>query len=484
MNYWVNLTDPKQRANILAALRIVDADAELSTVPADWNLTVAWDAEYVVRITLETPGVIETWQSNDPSIHDRRWRGNDLQLRLKELIRLGVIRLMDRFLDKPVPWGILSGVRPTKIFHFLRDRGFSIPEIREQLLGIYGLDPVKTDLVLEVGARQEPFFKPESTVGIYIGIPFCPTRCHYCSFPAVPLSTHGHLVANFLAGLKIEAQAISELCQEMGLQVESVYVGGGTPTSLDEATFSEIIQTIVRNFVDDSIVEFTVEAGRPETLSPIKLQTMLNAGVSRISINPQTMNQSTLDRIGRRHTVADVYNAVASVKTTQLILNMDLIAGLPGESGADFGDSLQKVIDLEPQNITVHTLAPKRAAAWRNDFSALDLLAASELSIALENGRTLLRGNGYVPYYLYRQRHILADQENTGYGTLGTESIYNIQMMEERQTIFGLGAGAVTKWVTGHRVIRHQNPKCPATYYHRIQDELVKKAQQTRLLLG
>ncbi len=487
MQYWVNLTDSKQQANVLAALRIVDPAAELGDERAPWRLTFSWTPQLTVKLVVTGSGTNQLWEFTDPTVSDPRWREQDRQLRLKELIRLGIIRIFQTILAIPVPWGILSGVRPTKIFHFLRGRGFSIPEIRRQLLEIYALDEVKADLVLEVGIKQERFFKPSGTIGIYVGIPFCPTRCYYCSFPAVPLTTHGHLVKNFLAGLKLEAAGMAGLCRELGLQVESVYLGGGTPTSLDEAAFAEVIQTVKQSFMTaGTVAEFTVEAGRPETVSRVKLQTMLDAGVTRISVNPQTMNQATLERIGRRHTVDDIYGAVRAVQRTDLLLNMDLIVGLPGENGADFHDSLQKVVQLVPENITVHTLAPKRASAWRKNFSDLDLAAPADLTAATENVRRLLGQNGYQPYYLYRQRHILAEQENIGYGKPGTESIYNIQMMEERQTILGLGAGAVTKWVTGSdfQVTRHQNPKCPATYFGRIAAELVKKAQQTRLLLG
>jgi oxygen-independent coproporphyrinogen-3 oxidase len=247
-----------------------------------------------------------------------------------------------------------------------------------------------------------------------------------------------------------------------------------------------VLRWITDAFDIRRLSEFTVEAGRPETVSKAKIEAMVASGVNRISINPQTMQTATLRGIGRNHSIADIYNAVDLVKATNLILNMDLILGLPNETGTMFLDSLQKVIAIDPENITVHTLAPKRAASWHKEFDELNLLQSQELVNAHGIAVDLLQQHGFIPYYLYRQRAILGDLENIGYAKRGTESVYNIQMMEERQTILGLGGGAVTKWVVGpdFKVSRHQNPKCPATYYQRVSEDIVKKAQLTRILLS
>jgi oxygen-independent coproporphyrinogen-3 oxidase len=210
---------------------------------------------------------------------------------------------------------------------------------------------------------------------------------------------------------------------------------------------------------------------------------MVRAGVTRVSVNPQTMQARTLKLIGRAHTVEQARQAVSLVKREPLALNMDLILGLPGETGADFGDSLAQVLALQPDNLTIHTLAPKRAASWRKNFARLDLARDQELQTVSRQALELLRQAGYAPYYLYRQRAILAGLENIGYTLPGQAGIYNIQMMEERQSILGLGGGAVTKWVVGpdHQVGRHQNSKCPAGYSQRIHADVATKMRQTRL---
>jgi oxygen-independent coproporphyrinogen-3 oxidase len=493
MQYRINIEDQKQLPNIEAALKIVDPEAELikegqQSATVDLELTVTYTPDFHVRVLATgLSGDDNEWEYYDQEIQDPRYNESDRKQRLKELVRLGIITLVGKAIGKKPPWGILSGVRPAKIYHYLREKGFTPAEVGEKLLKTYGLAPQKADLLLEAGKLQEKYFNKGSRIGIYIGIPFCPTRCNYCSFAAVSLETHSHLVSGFLKALEREIQVISGLCAEFGFQVETIYLGGGTPTSLEENQFNRLLDLLAANFLTASTIEFNVEAGRPETLSEGKLLAMARSGVNRISVNPQSMRESTLKEIGRHHRVFDVYRAVEMVKEfSDLALNMDLILGLPGEKGVDFLESLQKVIAFKPENITVHTLAPKRAAAWRKNFSDLLLTQSDELAQAMERAIDILKSNQYQPYYLYRQRLILADLENIGFAKPNRENIYNIQMMEERQTILGLGGGAVTKWVVGsdHRVYRHQNPKCPATYSGRLETEIVKKVQQTRLLLG
>lgn len=493
MKYLIDIKDKKQLPNIEAALKIIDHNTEIATdvqssTDIDLELAVSYTPDFHVKVWI--PGLAgseKEWEYYDREIQDGRYNESDRKQRLKELIRLGVITVAGRHFGKKPPWGILSGVRPTKIYHYLRDKGFTPDEIREKLLNIYGLSPEKADLLLEVGSLQERYLANGAKISVYIGIPFCPTRCRYCSFAAVSLETHRHLVKNFLVALEREIEAMSSLRAEFGWQVESIYLGGGTPTSLEEEEFSRLLELLTQAFFTHATVEYTVEAGRPETVSREKLLAMSRHRVNRISINPQTMEESTLSEIGRRHSIGDIYEAIAKVrKFPELSLNMDLILGLPGENGGTFLESLQKVMAIKPENITIHTLAPKRAAAWRKHFTELELSQSSDLAVAMERAICLLESAQYQPYYLYRQRLILADLENIGFAKPQQESIYNIQMMEERQTILGLGGGAVTKWVVGseHRVYRHQNPKCPATYGQRLESEIVKKVQQTRLLLG
>jgi oxygen-independent coproporphyrinogen-3 oxidase len=493
MKYHIESNDMRQLANIEAALKILDHSTVISN-HTDCDLHIVVQTSDAFSVIVQSPDLPENencWEMNDTEIFDPRYNQEDRKQRLKELVRLGIINLVGNYLQIKPPWGILSGVRPTKIFHNFRDKGFSAAEIREKLLNIYGLIPPKADLLIEIGSKQEQFFKTGRIVSIYLGIPFCPTRCRYCSFSAVPLGTHGHLVKSFIHSLLEEIEATGNLCREYHFSVESIYIGGGTPTAIDDQAFLAVIAALVQNFEPVATglhpLEFTVEAGRPETITAAKLAIMNDFGVTRVSVNPQTMNPETLALIGRNHTINQVVTAVAAVKQyPRLVLNMDLILGLPGENRTSFQESLSQVLHFEPQNITIHTLAPKRASEWRQEFKTLELPRDNDLRETLAAAIANLKYHNWYPYYLYRQRFILADLENIGFAKPGFENIYNIQMMEERQTIFGLGGGAVTKWVAGpdYKVYRHQNPKCPATYSLRLRESIVNKAQQTRLLLG
>lgn len=489
MNYYIETNLSDQTLNIEVALKIIDSDAMLTSSESGVKVVIILEQENFT-ITVSAPTLLpaeEPWQYHDQNIFDPRYREPDKKQRRKELVRLGIVKVIGEYFKKEPQWGILSAVRPSKIYHHLQEKGFSNTEIREILLNVYAIAPEKVALLIAVGSSQTKFFKPHNYISLYVGIPFCPTRCRYCSFAAYSLETHRHLVANFLKGLETEIQATGNLCREMDFTIESIYLGGGTPTSLTEGEFALVLEWLRQSIFTEEIVEFTVEAGRPETISKPKLQAMIKAGVNRISINPQSMQNRTLKMIGRNHTVEQIYQAVGMVRQeTDFVVNMDLIMGLPGETGDLFQDSLQKVIELQPDNITVHTLAPKRAADWRKQFNMLGCAEDGELLNINRQTISVLSQYQYLPYYLYRQRLILADLENIGYAKPGNESIYNIQMMEERQSIIGIGGGAVTKWVTGpeHIVTRHQNPKCPATYYQRLPEEIAKKAQQTRLLLS
>ncbi len=487
MRYIVETRESRDLPNIEAAIKIIDPQAEIVREGPGIHLIVQVEG---FRVVVTAPDLGETgscWEYQDDEIQDPRYTPADQQRRMKELVRLGIVRLLGSFMGKTPPWGILSSVRPTKIYHYLREKGFTPSEIYEKLLSVYGITSAKARLLTDIGGFQERFFKPPEYVSVYVGIPFCPSRCHYCSFPAVSLETHRHLVARYLEGLRTETAAIGELCRSLGFRIETIYIGGGTPTSLEAEDFGRVLQWTAEAFKTEDTVEFTVEAGRPETVNWEKLEAMRRFGVTRLSINPQTMHDRTLQLIGRNHTVAQIEAAMAEAKRFDgLLLNMDLILGLPGETPEDFLDSLERVIALNPDNITVHTLAPKRAAKWGKVFSELPLPDDESLAQVSDAAVVRLDRAGYRPYYLYRQRRILADLENIGYAKPGNESIYNIQMMEERQTIMGVGAGAVTKWVVGKEphISRYQNPRCPATYASRIVADIAKKAQQTRILLG
>jgi len=438
------------------------------------SINVAGNSELSVCINLEGE---EPWtiSGHCPS---------GLETRAKEWVRLGVQRVFQRAYQlTPSPWGTLTGVRPTKLVHSLYDDGNSWPEIKETLQTLYGLNPEKAELLVHVAQGQRAFFhpNPNDPIGVYVGIPFCPTRCSYCSFAAYPLGTHGHLLKGFLAALHSELKGIGALIRELGLKVESVYLGGGTPTTLVGSDLGDLLDLIRHEIFTQETIEYTVEAGRPETLSLESLQILKDAGVQRISINPQTMHDQTLQAIGREHTVADVHRAFSQARQVGIpIINMDIILGLPGEELGHVEHTLREISRLGPDNLTVHSLSLKRASRLKNSRSEVSI-AHAQGEAMVHMARDVAFSLGMTPYYLYRQRHILGGLENIGYARPNQSSIYNVQMMEERQTIIALGGGGITKFVAPDLTLfRHANPKCPAGYSQQIKESLTEKVAQLR----
>lgn len=448
----------------------------------------------VIEVTaLDTAAGIETtveleqhqpWHHFDAEINDPCYDQADRANRVKERIRLGVKTVLCQAYGIPFsPWGILVGVRPTKLVHRLIDRNFSREKIISILTDVYGVAGSRQELLLDVVDRQRSFFMPNvnNPVSVYVGIPFCPTRCGYCSFAAYPFETHSHLVKSFLKALHQEITALGELLREHNIKVQSVYLGGGTPTTITGSDLSKLLKLLNEYFDADRCQEYMVEAGRPETLTPETLEILKAHGVQRISINPQTMNDRTLQLIGREHTADQVREAFALAARYQFEhINADLILGLPGEGQADFCYSLEEIIKLGPDHITIHSLALKRASRFGQNLEQLEL--EQKLGEAMSNyARERLAGINMNPYYLYRQRYIFSDLENVGYAKAEAESIYNVQMMEERQTIIGLGGGAITKLVSPDlTVVRHANPKCPATYAQQLAEFIDPKKFQIK----
>ncbi|NPV91513.1 MAG: coproporphyrinogen dehydrogenase HemZ [Firmicutes bacterium] len=383
--------------------------------------------------------------------------------------------------DSTGPWGSLKGVRPGKIVQRWMDQGKGPAQIEDELTQVYGMSRDKARLLLEVARRQRPWLlnreQADRLVSIYIGIPFCPSRCLYCSFPGYPLPARGSLVEDFVSALQREIETVGEGLGRRGMTVQTIYMGGGTPTSLNPEQLDRVLGGIVRHLRGPRTFEFTVEAGRPETLTGECLAVLRRAGVGRLTINPQTLNDHTLELIGRRHTAADTFAAFRRAREAGFTcINMDIIIGLPGETRADLDRTLAGVAELNPENLTVHTLALKRASRLKAEqqlWKLPDDGAAAE-SLAAASG--FARGAGYLPYYLYRQRDILGGLENVGYTRPGFEGVYNIQMIEERQTVIGLGAGAGSKWLRpgGWWLVNSYNPKDPINYVSRI-DELTRR---------
>jgi oxygen-independent coproporphyrinogen-3 oxidase len=388
------------------------------------------------------------------------------------------------------PWGILTGVRPTKLVHNLLIR-----HDREQCLEIlrdeYLVTEPKARLVTEIAERQlkviPDLFRLDREVSIYIGIPFCPTKCAYCTFPAYDIRGNSGSVAAFLEGLHYEIREVGRWLANRGLAVTTVYWGGGTPTSITademDALFAALDSAMpgMRN-----VRELTVEAGRPDTITPEKIDVMKRWNVDRISINPQSFTQGTLDAIGRHHTVEETVEKFRLARSMGLTnINMDLIIGLPGEGVEQFRHTLEETEKLLPESVTVHTLSFKRASRMTQNRERFEVADRDEIAEMMRMATEWTARCGYVPYYMYRQKNILGNLENVGYSLEGRESLYNIVMMEERQTIIGLGCGAVSKvlfpagpgddGLETQRIERFANPKQPSVYNAQYKDYVARK---------
>ncbi|MDH7478482.1 MAG: coproporphyrinogen dehydrogenase HemZ, partial [Syntrophomonadaceae bacterium] len=373
--------------------------------------------------------------------------------------------------------GVLSGVRPSKIVHRWLDQGMSRTQIEEGLQRDYRLSPDKARRLVEVASRQRPWLlsgeQAKRLVSVYIGIPFCPSRCLYCSFPSYPLPSAGSLMDDFLRALGYEVRTVGEALRRQLLAVQTIYVGGGTPTSLPVDRLARLLDQVNQHLRHSGTYELTVEGGRPETLSEPMLKALRAAGVTRLSINPQTLQDETLRTIGRHHTAGEVIRAFWRAREVGIpCLNMDLILGLPGETMAELEATLAEVARLEPDNLTVHPLAIKRASRLKAETSAWTLPHPRQVVEMFAGAEKCAQALGLYPYYLYRQKNTLGNLENTGYARPGYEGVYNIQIIEERQTIVGLGAGAGSKWVDADTgaLSNSYHPKEPAAYVARVEE--------------
>ena len=395
----------------------------------------------------------------------------------KDLLKRQIFEALSEYTGKHPKWGILTGIRPVKLAGELLKETGSIHEVKQILTERYLLHPEKTDLICEILEYQHASIglPKENSLSLYIGIPFCPTRCLYCSFPSnqKPQSE----VERYLQTLLTEVDSAAEGIQRDGYILESIYIGGGTPTTLDEPQLERLLGRVNEKMPMDTVKEFTVEAGRPDTITGGKLDIMKRYGVTRISINPQSMKQETLELIGRAHTVEDVRRAFHMADRQEMdLVNADLIAGLPGESFEDFQASLQEILELGAKNITLHTLAVKRASRLKDLDEGFHYKNEVLREQMLEYALNTLRAQGYRPYYLYRQKHTSGSTENIGFCKDDTPSIYNIRIMEEAQSILALGAGAISKiyFPKENRLERVPNVTNYEIYIERI-DEMIER---------
>ena len=376
------------------------------------------------------------------------------------------------------PWGTLTGVRPLKpALEMCRDTSVSamVTAIREKYL----LSRSKASLLADIADYQLTHVDgvPWEKASVYIGIPFCPTRCAYCSFASNVAPAEAH--AAYLDDLLKEISYAGYLAKQNGTDLESIYIGGGTPTTLSASQLETLIRRVSDAYgVDPVSLEFTVEAGRPDTITKEKLDSLRALGIRRISINPQSMKDKTLNLIGRDHSADDIRSGFRLARETGFdVINADLIAGLPEEEISDFKESLREIIELGAENITIHTLSVKSGSRLKENDPEYYRKNADTVSGMLDLSRSMLTSAGYRPYYIYRQKHQIGALENVGWCLPGKHSIYNIRIMEDKQTVIGLGAGAVGKVYhpAGDRIDRIANVSNYRIYSERFDEMISRK---------
>ena len=428
------------------------------------------EGDYHVEITDDKV----SFSYNDISREDYK---NDTEY-YKETIKKVIFKALRDITGDEYPWGTLVGIRPSKIaLKHLRE-GKSEEEVKEIFFEKHITSEEKAQLCIDVAEFEDKYVnKDPKNIAIYVGMAFCPTRCLYCSFAANPIGGNKKLVNPYLEALTYEIEEIKKYVDEKGLMIESVYFGGGTPTAVNDEEFENLMNKIYNSFVENrELKEFTVECGRPDSITLNKLQTMKKYDVTRISINPQTMNDETLKLIGRGHTSQDVIDKFKMARELGFEdINMDMIIGLPGEGLEEAKITAREIKKLSPDSLTIHGLSLKRGSIMYENFilkKGLGLKSQEEIMKMYEESKNLAKELELTPYYMYRQKNMVGNMENLGYSKKGKECIYNIQMIEDKQTIIALGADAVTKvvFLENDRIERFGNVKDIKEYVNRIKE--------------
>ena len=418
----------------------------------------------------------------------------------KRYVNLKLYDWISAKMRKELAWGTLTGVRPTKLMMTLLESGMTENEVKGWMKENYRITDVKAELGIQVAKREKELLEQldyENGYSLYIGIPFCPTICSYCSFSSYPIGLWKKRVDDYLDAVCKELSSISEIAKKKDKKLNTVYIGGGTPTTLEAEQMDRLLTHLETCFSFEDLKEITVEAGRPDSITREKLEVLKAHNIGRISINPQTMQQKTLHEIGRWHTVEDIKNVYAMARELGFDnINMDLIAGLPGETAEDMRDTLEQIKELKPDSLTVHALAMKRASRLTREQKESGVIeedtaqTAEMLSTMIDLAADYANDMELVPYYLYRQKNIAGNFENVGYAKVDKAGIYNILIMEEKQSIIAVGAGASTKIVvpeekaeidpkTGNkkRIVRMENVKDVEQYIARIDEMIERKGE-------
>ena len=406
----------------------------------------------------------------------------------KKIVTKMVYRFLSEKTGQEMAWGMLTGVRPTKLAMHQMENGMNEAQAKAFLQEVYCVSEKKARLAVDIACREKALLSKLDYLNgfsLYVGIPFCPSICSYCSFSSSPIDVWSPRMDDYLKALCIELHHIAK--ETEGKTLNTIYIGGGTPTTLTAKQLEKLLNVVDELFLNEErgaeLLEYTVEAGRPDSITKEKLEVICSHPVTRISVNPQTMQQKTLDLVGRKHTVQavkDIFHLARELGFDNI--NMDLIAGLPGENAEDMRDTLRQIEELSPDSLTVHSLAIKRAARMAQEQPVRDL--HTEITEMVEDAAKTAEKLGLVPYYLYRQKNIAGNFENVGYAKADKSGIYNILIMEEKQTIYAAGAGATTKIVLPEKIktengketnlIRIENVKNIEEYIARI-DEMIKR---------
>lgn len=406
----------------------------------------------------------------------------------KKIVTKMVYRFLSEKTGQEMAWGMLTGVRPTKLAMHQMENGMNEAQAKAFLQEVYCVSEKKAGLAVDIACREKALLSKLDYLNgfsLYVGIPFCPSICSYCSFSSSPIDVWSPRMDDYLKALCIELHHIAK--ETEGKTLNTIYIGGGTPTTLTAKQLEKLLNVVDELFLNEErgaeLLEYTVEAGRPDSITKEKLEVICRHSVTRISVNPQTMQQKTLDLVGRKHTVQavkDIFHLARELGFDNI--NMDLIAGLPGENAEDMRDTLRQIEELSPDSLTVHSLAIKRAARMAQEQPVRDL--HTEITEMVEDAAKTAEKLGLVPYYLYRQKNIAGNFENVGYAKADKAGIYNILIMEEKQTIYAAGAGATTKIVLPEKIktengketnlIRIENVKNIEEYITRI-DEMIKR---------
>lgn len=460
--------------------KIITVSSLEEAIKGDYILTALCEEQNSLKVRVEV-SLENTKKELSEEVLDNIRHKND---ELERIMGVLIYKLLSEMTARTPAWGILTGIRPVKLFHKRLDAGISPEKVAEEFSTDYLVSKEKISLALQTAEKEGPILKEvrDDTYSLYVSIPFCPSRCAYCSFVSHSIDNKKarDLLPNYVNLLCEELETTARIANKFGMRLKTIYYGGGTPTTLSASQLDQVCKTIERCFDLSECVEYTVEAGRPDTIDIEKLLILKSHGVDRISINPQTLNDAVLNEIGRKHTAAQTIESFELARKAGFSnINMDLIAGLPSESLESFCNTIDKVISLNPENVTVHTLSIKRSSHFGGNSQERMIALKADLIVEkmVSYAQSQLVNNGFSPYYLYKQRNTLGNLENTGYSKSGKEGRYNIYIMDEVQTILAVGGGAVTKLRCNrtNTLERVFNYKYPFEYISNFEETLKRK---------